>query len=153
MAGRIFRRDFSGNLFERNGNFDLRSDIFEVFHRENAVMDPRTCTVSAGLFCVPRCKLCHQKNAHIRITFIGQIMPSFLRNSFEIIGHLCFITFCAILIFWGIPLCNDIKNFNQVSAALRLPMYIPYLALPMGGIIMTYRLIQKICQIFSGNSQ
>ena len=55
--------------------------------------------------------------------------------------------FCGILIYWGIPLCNDIRNFNQVSAALRLPMYIPYLALPLGGIIMSFRLIQKILQV------
>ena len=86
-------------------------------------------------------------DAHIRVTFIGKIIPPFLRNSFEITSYFCFMVFCGILIYWGIPLCNDIRNFNQVSAALRLPMYIPYLALPLGGIIMSFRLIQKILQV------
>jgi TRAP-type C4-dicarboxylate transport system permease small subunit len=90
-------------------------------------------------------------DAHIRVTFIGKIIPSSMRNIFEITSYLCFIVFCIILIYWGIPLCNDIKNFNQVSAAMRLPMYIPYLALPLGGIIMTLRLIQKIFQVFTKN--
>jgi len=90
-------------------------------------------------------------DAHIRVTFIGKIIPSFLRNTFEITSYLCFFVFCFILIYWGIPLCNDIRNFNQVSAAMRLPMYIPYLALPLGGIIMSFRLIQKISQIFTKN--
>ncbi len=93
------------------------------------------------------------KNAHIRITFVGKVLPSFLHKSFEIIGHLCFIAFCFILIYWGIPLCNDIRNFNQVSAAMRLPMYIPYLALPLGGIIMIFRLIQKVFETFSKTDQ
>lgn len=92
-----------------------------------------------------------KKDAHIRVTFIGKIIPSFLRNSFEITSYFCFLLFCAILIYWGIPLCNDIRNFNQVSAAMRLPMYIPYLALPLGGIIMSFRLIQKIFHLFAKN--
>ncbi len=86
-------------------------------------------------------------DAHIRVTFIGKIIPTFLHNAFEITSYSCFMVFCGILIYWGIPLCNDIRNFNQVSAALRLPMYIPYLALPLGGIIMSFRLIQKIFQV------
>ena len=92
-------------------------------------------------------------DAHIRVTFIGKIIPSFLHNTFEITSYFCFIVFCFILIYWGIPLCNDIRNFNQVSAAMRLPMYIPYLALPLGGIIMSFRLIQKISQIFAKNGE
>jgi len=92
-------------------------------------------------------------DAHIRVTFIGKIIPSFLRNTFETTSYLCFLVFCVILIYWGIPLCNDIRNFNQVSAAMRLPMYIPYLALPLGGIIMSFRLIQKISQIFAKNGE
>jgi len=90
-------------------------------------------------------------DAHIRVTFIGKIIPLFLRNTFEITSYFCFIVFCFILIYWGFPLCNDIRNFNQVSAAMRLPMYIPYLALPLGGIIMSFRLIQKISQILTKN--
>lgn len=86
-------------------------------------------------------------DAHIRVTFIRKILPPFLRNSFEIMSYFCFIVFCGILIYWGIPLCNDIRNFNQVSAAIRLPMYIPYLALPLGGIIMSFRLVQKIVRV------
>ena len=88
-------------------------------------------------------------DSHIRVTFIGKIIPPFLQNSFEITSYFCFLVFCGILIYWGIPLCNDIRNFNQVSAAMRLPMYIPYLALPLGGIIMSFRLIQKIYQLFA----
>ncbi|MBW2305434.1 MAG: TRAP transporter small permease [Deltaproteobacteria bacterium] len=90
-----------------------------------------------------------KKDAHIKITFVGKVLPSFLRKSFEILGPCCFIVFCFILIYWGIPLCNDIRKFNQVSAAMRLPMYIPYIALPMGGIIMSFRLIQKVLETVS----
>lgn len=86
-------------------------------------------------------------DAHIRVTFIGKIIPATLHNAYEIMSYLCFTVFCGILIYWGIPLCNNIRNFNQVSAALRLPMYIPYLALPVGGLIMTFRLGQKIFQL------
>jgi TRAP-type C4-dicarboxylate transport system permease small subunit len=32
---------------------------------------------------------------------------------------------------------------------MQIPMFIPYLALPIGGILMAMRLVQKIIQIFS----
>ena len=92
-----------------------------------------------------------KKDAHIRVTFISKIIPPFLRNTFEVTSYLCFLIFCVILIYWGIPLCNDIRNFNQVSAAMRLPMYIPYLALPLGGMLMSFRLFQKISRLMTRN--
>jgi len=56
--------------------------------------------------------------------------------------------FSAILIVWGVSLCQEIKTFNQVSAAMQLPMYIPYLAVPLGGVAMSLRLIQRILLIW-----
>lgn len=90
-----------------------------------------------------------KKNAHIRLTFVTKILTKRLHNAFDILSHLFFIIFCIILIYWSIPLCWNIKSFNQVSAAMQIPMFIPYLALPMGGILMAMRLVQKIIQIFS----
>jgi C4-dicarboxylate transporter DctQ subunit len=84
-----------------------------------------------------------RKNAHIRLTFVTKILAKRLHNAFDILSHLFFFVFCIILIYW------NIKSFNQVSAAMQIPMFIPYLALPIGGILMAMRLVQKIIQIFS----
>jgi C4-dicarboxylate transporter DctQ subunit len=89
-----------------------------------------------------------KKKAHIRITLLGNTLPPSWNLGFDIIGQACFLIFCGILIAWGIPLCNEIRKFNQVSAAMQLPMFIPYLAVPLGGVLMSCRLIQSIAGAF-----
>jgi C4-dicarboxylate transporter DctQ subunit len=68
---------------------------------------------------------------------------------FDLLGVLLFALFCLFLIIKGYQICDKIKGFNQLSSSLRVPMYIPYLALPLGGIIMLTRIIQKSYDIIT----
>ncbi|UCF89774.1 MAG: TRAP transporter small permease, partial [Desulfobacterales bacterium] len=77
-------------------------------------------------------------------------LPPALLKLFDLIGYLGFLVFCMILIIWGTNLCLEIKKFSQLSAAMQLPMYIPYLAVPLGGVAMGVRLLQKIHAILGG---
>jgi C4-dicarboxylate transporter DctQ subunit len=94
-----------------------------------------------------------KRDVHIRITALGHKLPASLHGAFDMIGLIGFLIFSVILIVWGVNLCAEIKNFNQVSAALQLPMYIPYLAVPLGGLAMSLRLIQRIRLIWRSNGR
>ncbi len=89
-----------------------------------------------------------KRDVHIRITVLGRKLPARWHSAFDVIGYIGFLIFSAILIVWGVSLCQEIKTFNQVSAAMQLPMYIPYLAVPLGGVAMSLRLIQRILLIW-----
>lgn len=93
-----------------------------------------------------------KKKAHIRITALSLVLPKGLHKSFEMVGYIFFLLFCAILSVWGLNLCNEIKNFNQLSASLQLPMFIPYLAVPLGGIIMGYRIVQQMVKLLTARA-
>jgi C4-dicarboxylate transporter DctQ subunit/C4-dicarboxylate transporter DctM subunit len=94
-----------------------------------------------------------KKDVHIRITVLGRVFPPLLYKIFDLLGYVFFLLFCVILIAWGFPLCNQIRQFHQVSASLQLPMFIPYLAVPLGGVIMSYRLIQQIVLVIRSESR
>ena len=46
----------------------------------------------------------------------------------------------------GIFLVQKISAMHQVSAAMRIPMVIPYASAPVGGLLMSVRLVQKIIE-------
>lgn len=84
-----------------------------------------------------------KKEAHIKISLLKNRLNIKLHKLFDFVGIFFFGLFCIFLIIAGYKLCIDIKNFNQLSSAMRIPMYIPYLALPLGGLLMMLRLIQR----------
>lgn len=87
-------------------------------------------------------------DAHIRITLLGKKLSKSLQKPFNFIGLFGFLLFCLVITIWGGHLCLEIKRFNQLSAAMQLPMFIPYLAVPLGGFAMSVRLIQKIVKLY-----
>jgi len=91
-----------------------------------------------------------KKDAHVRITLIKNILPQFLHKFFELVGYIGFFCFSMILLIWGTSLCLEIKGFNQLTSALQIPMFIPYLAVPLGGLAMSIRLIQRMIILFKG---
>ena len=94
-----------------------------------------------------------KRDVHIRITVLGRKLPTYLHAAFDMIGYIGFLIFSVILIVWGTNLCTEIRDFNQVSAAMQLPMYIPYLAVPLGGVAMSLRLIQRIRLIWRSHGR
>ena len=89
-----------------------------------------------------------KEDAHIRITLLGKKLSKPLQKPFNFIGLSGFLLFCLVITIWGSHLCLEIKRFNQLSAAMQLPMFIPYLAVPLGGFAMSVRLIQKIIKLY-----
>ena len=85
-----------------------------------------------------------KKNAHMRLTFLINKFPKKINHILEINSDLFFIVFCALLLWFGTIIAVRIYQFNQVSASMRIPMFIPYLAVPLGGGLMIIRLVQNI---------
>ncbi len=88
-----------------------------------------------------------KKKAHMRITFLINKFPLKIQKLLEINSIILFIVFCVALVWFGTIICVNICQFHQVSAAMRIPMFIPYLAVPLGGGIMIIRLVQNIFEI------
>lgn len=81
-----------------------------------------------------------REDAHIRITaLIGKLTGNKRRVSETV-----------VLTLWltveGVLLVKEIAIMGQVSSAMRIPMTIPYASVPLGGALMSIRLVQKLIQ-------
>ena len=53
----------------------------------------------------------------------------------------------------GVMLVKEIAVMGQVSSAMRIPMTIPYASVPIGGALMSVRLVQKLIQDMKNGPQ
>ncbi|MDO4581289.1 MAG: TRAP transporter small permease [Bacillota bacterium] len=88
-----------------------------------------------------------RKKGHIRVEFIFNIFGGKYRVFFEILTAVIWCGFCIFLAAISSQLVIKAYNINNVSTAMQLPMYISYLAIPVGVGIMSLRLIGQIIEI------
>ena len=91
-----------------------------------------------------------KKDEHIRMSAIINLFPEKKRRILDIIiASLCLVFSVTILIS-GIFLVGDAWSSETLSEfGLNMPIYIPYLALPVGGGLMSLRLIGRIIDIIA----
>lgn len=85
-----------------------------------------------------------KKNEHIRLTVLVEKITGKNRDKLELVILGAWLAFAIWLMVEGVFLLQKIDAMNQVSAAMRLPMVIPYASAPLGGFLMSVRLVQKI---------
>jgi len=84
-----------------------------------------------------------RKNAHIRIEFIKNILGDVGKKVVEIIVLILWFLMALFLVVQGTELAMKINITNQLSPSIGVPMWILYLATPVGGALMCIRLIQQ----------
>ena len=86
-----------------------------------------------------------RENIHMRITALIDLTKNkklhFWVNLFALVSGFIFSIF---LIIFGIRLVISMIMNNQLSPAMELPLWIVYAAIPLGGLLMTYRLTQSL---------
>ena len=87
------------------------------------------------------------EDAHIRITaLIGKLSGGRRRGMMDLVVLTLWLLFALWLTVEGCVLVGKIAAMGQVSSAMRIPMTIPYASVPIGGALMTIRLVQKIVE-------
>lgn len=79
---------------------------------------------------------------HMEISLFDGVKSPLIRQGVNLIMHACVAGFCLLLIWQGFPAAID--NMRQVSPAVRIPMTIPYLAIPVGATLI---LINSVCMM------
>ncbi|TWT27245.1 TRAP transporter small permease [Planomicrobium sp. CPCC 101110] len=88
---------------------------------------------------------------HIRVeAFIG-LFKGVPRKILETLSALIWFALALFLAYFGTQLVLSSLDNGQVTPAMQLPMWIPFLAIPLGGIGMAIRLVQQIVQIWRGD--
>lgn len=86
------------------------------------------------------------EDAHIRITALIGKLSGGRRRGMDLAVLTLWLLFALWLTVEGCVLVGKIAAMGQVSSAMRIPMTIPYASVPIGGALMTVRLVQKIVE-------
>ena len=89
---------------------------------------------------------------HLEVTVVRTVFGKKLGNRFTIIAYIITVVFCGLMFVWGVKMVDFVITTNQLAPALQFPMYIAYICLPLGFLLMGLRTIWVIWNLFSGNA-
>jgi len=79
--------------------------------------------------------ICIRKNSHLSVDYTIHSLPFKYKKILKIVVNLLIMFFLFIMIFYGWKIVIVLFG-HQTSAAMRIPMYLIYLALPICGLLM-----------------
>lgn len=89
--------------------------------------------------------------SHIRVEVIKNLFSSGVQKGIEVIVLVLWFLFALFLAVEGTSLVLRIESMGQVSPSNEIPMWIIYLAVPIGGTLMCLRVIQQAIFILFPN--
>lgn len=90
-----------------------------------------------------------RKNQHIGVDAIIRFLPHRLKLASEVLLNLIGIVVIGVLVFNSIEFIQHTREFEQLSPAMRIPMYIPYIAMPVGLSLSIVHFIHNIVKLFT----
>lgn len=88
---------------------------------------------------------------HVKFNFLVNILnriSPIYSQILKIVALFCWISFLLFVDYYSIQIVMNQFNMGQVSPANQIPMYIVYLGLPIGALLMTFRVTQHIVNGF-----
>jgi C4-dicarboxylate transporter DctQ subunit len=86
-----------------------------------------------------------RRDGHVRPDLVLRLLPPRWLRIMEIFNCLVAIVFCAALVWYGYEIVDTSLLINETSSTdLQFPMWIYYLALPVGSALMLVRYIMRL---------
>ncbi|WP_313238351.1 TRAP transporter small permease [Sporosarcina ureae] len=89
-----------------------------------------------------------RKNDHIKITLLVDRLPVNVQKVVQVIVILLWSVFAIVMAIVGTQVVQTLKLMGQKTSTLGLPMWVVYLIIPIGGMLMLIRLVQRLYFIF-----
>ena len=83
-----------------------------------------------------------RENSHLGLSFFMEHMPKALKPVFHVIRFVFMLIFSVLMIFLSWQLVSTQMSVKQFSAAMHLPMWVVYLPIFLGVILMLIRILQ-----------
>lgn len=94
-----------------------------------------------------------RKNQHIGVDALIRFLPHKLLLASEVLLNLIGVVVIGILVFNSFEFIQHTREFEQLSPAMRIPMYIPYIAMPVGLTLSIIHFIHNIVKLFTDPKQ
>lgn len=90
---------------------------------------------------------CFNKDAHISVSILLDILPSSIAKGFLIISHIITIVYLLAVSYYGYEYLLEVIELEEMSIDLEIPMWIPYLVIPVSFAFGAFRVSEKLYQI------
>lgn len=90
----------------------------------------------------------YKKGGHISVLIVQDLLPAGLRKAARVLVHILCGALFVLAAYYGFKYMG--RQGSQLSAALRIPMSLMYMAIPVGSIVMLVHAVNAILQIFVG---
>ena len=90
---------------------------------------------------------CFKKDAHIAVTIVLDIVPTSVAKVFLVISHLITMCFLIVVSYYGYEYLELVIELEERSIDLDIPMWIPYLVIPISFAFAAFRVGEKLYQI------
>ncbi|MFC4768415.1 TRAP transporter small permease [Effusibacillus consociatus] len=87
---------------------------------------------------------------HIQVDILYDRVPPLVKRIFNIFSNLLGILFCALFIVFGSNLLNMYIQLDQRSTDVGIPLWIVYLVLPISGLMLAFRFVEKLAANLKG---
>lgn len=94
-----------------------------------------------------------RNGSHLRITMLKDRLPAKGQKVLELFVTILWIGFAIFVMIQGMSAVSTIASFGQKSSALKIPMQICYMSIPVGMVLMSIRLIERAYKDLFRNSK
>jgi TRAP-type C4-dicarboxylate transport system permease small subunit len=95
-----------------------------------------------------------KRNLHVRIDVIFTLVPERLARYVDAVGTLLSLVFTGYLTWSGIALVRESIMLGEVTMTmLHLPLWMPHMIMPIGGFLLTVRLLQRLVWLLTARTQ
>jgi len=95
---------------------------------------------------------CFKKDAHISINILLEKVPGKVKKILMIISNIITLVFLLAVAYYGYKYIELVVEINERSIDLDIPMWIPYLVIPISFTFSGYRVIEKLVKIIKTSS-
>lgn len=88
-----------------------------------------------------------KKGIHISVTILLTKLPPVLAKSLLIFSHLITMCYLILICYYGYYLVLLYQEFGEMSVDLNIPMWIPYLVLPLAFAGASFRAGEKVYEV------
>lgn len=86
-----------------------------------------------------------RRGLHLRVDTLVNILPKPARVALNFLADLMLMVFFIYMVYYGVGVVATVYQTNQVSPAMRVPMWTIYISLLIGCAMAAIRLIEKWC--------
>lgn len=92
-----------------------------------------------------------RRNTHIRVDLVSNLVSPRAAFALEIAVQVLMLVVCAGLTYSGYLLVDEsLMLGDRTTGTIAVPMWIPQMIMPVGGLLMTLRVIQRLAALLRG---